>query len=294
MSELEQDGLRRFPTYKSVRDCYIACGGDSNRLLFSDSSQRYCWKVYFIWNGEITYCGKTNDLHRRWREHCGYKSGGGKFTSSRKRSGWRLLCTVDGFATEREALQFEDRCHQRSVGCLEVDLERQSKTAAAMSHAEIRIAYLTIMFKVLNMVKWQEDAPLAATRPLRVTWFDSRFMPNITETSYHPAYVSQRFVTEAERSYIMDFRPKEKAVVSEYKKKRRVKPTTSAKRRATDIITCREATSPAVTDLTQDELENLPLSALMDLDKMFATRSSASKKRRTSLVHTTTAKQLEV
>ena len=60
-----------------------------------------------------TYVGATVDLSRRLRQHNGDLKGGAKYTSSHRP--WELAGTVTGFATFREALQFEWRWKKTRV-----------------------------------------------------------------------------------------------------------------------------------------------------------------------------------
>lgn len=52
-----------------------------------------------------TYIGSTYDFDRRVNQHNRFRSGGAKKTESK--GPWIAVCTVTGFATRRDALQFE-------------------------------------------------------------------------------------------------------------------------------------------------------------------------------------------
>jgi predicted GIY-YIG superfamily endonuclease len=52
-----------------------------------------------------TYVGVTNNTHRRWRQHNGELVGGAK--STRIGRPWQPYLTVQGFADQKSALQFE-------------------------------------------------------------------------------------------------------------------------------------------------------------------------------------------
>lgn len=71
------------------------------------------WICYVIWaivDGRVrVYVGKTNDMHRRLRQHRGEIAGGAKETSRLRQRGafWQLAATNWGFRSEREALVFE-------------------------------------------------------------------------------------------------------------------------------------------------------------------------------------------
>ena len=70
------------------------------------------WKVYLLSSQEETqtYVGATLDIERRLRQHNSELSGGAKYTTSKSKwnhSYWKRILYVDGFQTQREALQFE-------------------------------------------------------------------------------------------------------------------------------------------------------------------------------------------
>ena len=64
------------------------------------------WILYIISNRQFTYVGVSPDPTRRLRQHNGEICGGAKYTTS-KGAGWKHVCTVSGFRTKIEALQFE-------------------------------------------------------------------------------------------------------------------------------------------------------------------------------------------
>jgi predicted GIY-YIG superfamily endonuclease len=69
------------------------------------------WFVYClatVENPPRTYIGATIDLDRRLSQHNGEQSGGAKATSTRP-AGWYRVCHVEGFETQKQALQFEWR-----------------------------------------------------------------------------------------------------------------------------------------------------------------------------------------
>jgi predicted GIY-YIG superfamily endonuclease len=69
-------------------------------LLLSDDNKR-------------TYVGATVDPDRRLRQHNGEIAGGASATRGRT---WRRVCFVEGFPSEREALQFEWKWKNLSRG----------------------------------------------------------------------------------------------------------------------------------------------------------------------------------
>lgn len=64
--------------------------------------------LYILYSEERTYCGVTNDLHRRIQQHNGILKGGAKSTRGRK---WDYLMILQGFQERRDVLQFEWRMH---------------------------------------------------------------------------------------------------------------------------------------------------------------------------------------
>lgn len=58
-------------------------------------------------NSRKTYCGFTNNFHRRLRQHNGIIKGGAKYTKNEKKGTWDPLFIVDGFSTKQKGLQFE-------------------------------------------------------------------------------------------------------------------------------------------------------------------------------------------
>lgn len=63
------------------------------------------WCVYVLRCGALTYCGMTNDLRKRLRQHNGAISGGGKYTSSAWP--WTLAALVPGLPDKSSALKLE-------------------------------------------------------------------------------------------------------------------------------------------------------------------------------------------
>src|SRR6056297_1990263 len=68
------------------------------------------WYCYTISTEDCkrSYVGKTNNLVRRKRQHCGEIKGGAKYTRGKN---WFYAFYIGGFSTERSCLQFEWRCH---------------------------------------------------------------------------------------------------------------------------------------------------------------------------------------
>lgn len=65
--------------------------------------------VYIIHSDfERTYCGVTDDLERRLKQHNGIIKGGAKATRGRS---WEFFFVIEGFKDRIEALQFEWKMH---------------------------------------------------------------------------------------------------------------------------------------------------------------------------------------
>lgn len=69
--------------------CYCLCSADNKR----------------------TYVGATVNMKRRLRQHNGIIKGGARYTTAmkKKHGEWRVVATVHGFASWRDALKFEWR-----------------------------------------------------------------------------------------------------------------------------------------------------------------------------------------
>ena len=66
------------------------------------------YNCYVIKNGPYTYCGITNRLDRRIRQHNGDIKGGAKYTTSKLKYGrWQYVCYVSGFKSKVAVLRFE-------------------------------------------------------------------------------------------------------------------------------------------------------------------------------------------
>jgi predicted GIY-YIG superfamily endonuclease len=65
--------------------------------------------VYIIHSDfERTYCGVTDDLERRLKQHNGIIKGGAKSTRGKS---WEYFFIIEGFKNRIEALQFEWKMH---------------------------------------------------------------------------------------------------------------------------------------------------------------------------------------
>ena len=67
------------------------------------------YKLYIIHNDfERTYCGITNDLNKRLKQHNGIIKGGAKATRGRE---WNYYIIIEGFKNKIDCLRFEWRMH---------------------------------------------------------------------------------------------------------------------------------------------------------------------------------------
>ncbi len=65
------------------------------------------WSVYLVRCADDSlYCGVTTDMDRRLREHNGLKSGGAKYTKTRRPVS---VCVCVACESRSEALKLEDR-----------------------------------------------------------------------------------------------------------------------------------------------------------------------------------------
>lgn len=127
-----------------------------NRCIRRLDEIKLCKKehvCYIIGSKKLTYCGYSNDMRRRLRQHNGLIKGGAKYTS---RAGpWRILALVRGFRSQKEGLQFEYAVkHAKKCGKRGIEKRKRS------------------LLYVLEKEKWTRNAPLAHTVPLKVYIFE--------------------------------------------------------------------------------------------------------------------------
>jgi len=64
------------------------------------------WTVYVLQGqNDKVYTGFTGDIEKRLKQHNGVMSGGAH--STKRYRPWTLACTVTGFESRKQALQFE-------------------------------------------------------------------------------------------------------------------------------------------------------------------------------------------
>lgn len=95
---------------------------------------------YLLLSGDnrASYCGTTNHMPRRLRQHNQELKGGAKYTSTKrpgKKGGckWRVLCTVRGFTSRSQTLSFEWLL-KRCAGGRGRPLDRRYQQLGAVLH----------------------------------------------------------------------------------------------------------------------------------------------------------------
>ena len=118
---------------------------------------------YLIALRNWTYVGITNNLQRRLRQHNNELRGGAKYTT-RKGSGWEVVCCVTGFNTKQEVLRFEWDVKHRKLS-LPLPLCNENKILLLLSTAARR--RVKRINALLNHDRWLAHAPqlLIITQP---------------------------------------------------------------------------------------------------------------------------------
>lgn len=124
-------------------------------------------------DGRCTYVGVTNNLTRRLRQHNRLLAGGAKCTRRSGKQPWSIVCTVTGFLSYVEALQFEWALHHAS-----------KRFGSGLPGRWRKLQH------VCAKPKWTSRAPPAAERPLVIT---VRVEQNMSLT--WPSYVT--FISES-------------------------------------------------------------------------------------------------
>lgn len=77
----------------------------------------FCCYVLVTNDGRRTYCGSTNNLTRRLRQHRGEIAGGARYTTTTACAQWHVMAVVRGFANRAQACSFEWRVkHTTTLG----------------------------------------------------------------------------------------------------------------------------------------------------------------------------------
>jgi predicted GIY-YIG superfamily endonuclease len=110
------------------------------------------WYCYALISdcGRYTYIGKTNDLHRRLRQHNGEISGGARYT--RRGRPWRHFVIVSGFPTNSMAC------------CFEWAWKKKRKRG--------KMGVYNALERVCNKDRWTRKCPPASTMPLSLVGLD--------------------------------------------------------------------------------------------------------------------------
>jgi predicted GIY-YIG superfamily endonuclease len=111
-------------------------------------------------DGRCTYVGVTNNLARRLRQHNGLISGGAKCTGREGKRPWSVVCTVTGFVTYVEALQFEWALHHAG-----------RRWGSGLPGRWRKLEH------VCGKERWTSTSPLATERPLMLTLFTNDTVP---------------------------------------------------------------------------------------------------------------------
>ena len=109
--------------------------------------------VYLLQNGARTYVGATVCLDRRVRQHNGKLRGGARQTA-RGDGSWAVACTVVGFRSFREALQFEFAWRRECRRCRARGMRGRKRALEALNAKE----------------RWLSTSPPACDVPLTVVW----------------------------------------------------------------------------------------------------------------------------
>lgn len=96
------------------------------------SSSWYCYCLQS--ESKATYIGATVNPDRRLSQHNRERSGGAKATGRSK--GWKRICCVTGFPSQRDALQFEWKWKQLSRKQLGAPLEKRLKALCELLNTE--------------------------------------------------------------------------------------------------------------------------------------------------------------
>ncbi len=145
----------------------------ANRVSFDVSRsqrQRGRWCCYLLHNAVTAacYCGMTIDLDRRLRQHNREICGGARATA-RGAGAWRPVLQLDGFVTQREALQAEWRLKHPSG-------RRRSRVAGRGPLAHVRA-----LLRILRDERWTARAERSiADTPLTVRG-DARLLAEIED-----------------------------------------------------------------------------------------------------------------
>jgi len=100
-----------------------------------------------------TYIGKTNDLHRRLRQHNGEICGGAKATAPEKKRPWHHVLYVKGFPDETQALSFEWHWRHPKKSRILGPISRKNKWVYGI-HARVELAKALMerdKFKDMNL-----------------------------------------------------------------------------------------------------------------------------------------------
>ena len=139
------------------------------------------YMCYVLGNRNRTYCGTTNDMVRRLKQHNGERSGGARYTTAYNKHGrWTILILVKGFASRRDCLQFERRMKRTNGVRTPNSYKRRLSVLAVVTRAwmyELRVRTdfadeMDALGFAAEVVSWQSadhgaqpSLPLASAAP---------------------------------------------------------------------------------------------------------------------------------
>lgn len=148
------------------------------RTIRTDEPKHYCYLLRSI-NPKFkrrTYIGYTVNPARRLRQHNGEITGGAKKT--RFARPWKMVCYIEGFPTERIALQFEwINHHPKSIR----KDSRGRKKGTVRSGVDGRI---TTLAETLVMDKWTATAPESRSMFYTIHWLEQGHQMNFPTAGY--------------------------------------------------------------------------------------------------------------
>jgi putative endonuclease len=154
---------------------------------------------YVLGNANRTYCGTTNNMVRRLRQHNGEISGGARYTTAHNKHGrWTIYILVKGFSSRRDCLHFERRMKRTNGVQTRNSYERRlsvlaNVTRAWMYELQVKTNFATeldAMRFAAEVVPWHDGANTVHA-PL------SKPQPSLTIPCPPPAAMADTSITDA-------------------------------------------------------------------------------------------------
>ena len=154
---------------------------------------------YVLGNANRTYCGTTNNMVRRLRQHNGEISGGARYTTAHNKQGrWTVYILVKGFSSRRDCLRFERRMKRTNGVQTRNSYERRlsvlaNVTRAWMYELQVKTNFATeldAMRFAAEVVPWHDGANTVHA-PL------SKPQPSLTIPCPPPAAMADTSITDA-------------------------------------------------------------------------------------------------